>query len=41
MGYLFSAYFIIWLLLFVYMINLNTKQRNIAKDIEELKDRIG
>jgi CcmD family protein len=41
MEYLFSAYFIIWLLLLVYMFGLNKKQKNIAKDIEELKDRIG
>jgi len=40
MGYLFTAYFIIWLLLFAYMMSLDRKQKKLYAEIDKLKDEL-
>jgi len=37
MSYLFSAYMVIWLVLFGYMIRLSNKQKKLDREIETLK----
>ena len=37
MSYLFSAYMIIWLVLFAYMVHLSKKQKKLDREIETLK----
>jgi CcmD family protein len=39
--YLVSAYMLIWIVLFGYVWNLLTKQKNLAREVELLKSEIG
>ncbi|MFC1729834.1 CcmD family protein [candidate division KSB1 bacterium] len=38
MGYLFSAFFIIWIVLFGYLFNLGRKQKDLFREIDKLKE---
>ena len=37
MSYLFAAYAVIWLALFVYLVNLSLKQKKLDQEIETLR----
>ncbi len=40
MGWLFAAYAVIWAVFFLYVINLNKRQNEIAAEIEGLKRKL-
>ncbi|MFQ5739453.1 MAG: CcmD family protein [Acidobacteriota bacterium] len=39
-GYLFSAYLVIWTILFFYLVYLNRKQQEVGKQLKALTDSI-
>ena len=39
-GYLFSAYLVIWTLIFFYLLFLYRKQRELARDLRDLSERL-
>jgi CcmD family protein len=40
MEWLFAAFAIVWLAVFIYLFNLGKKQHAIAREIEDLKTRL-
>ena len=41
MEYLFAAFFIVWLFLFVYLFGIDRKQKRLFEEIEKLKSGLG
>lgn len=41
MKWLFAAYAVIWLAVFIYLIDLGKKQKAIAREVEGLKAKLG
>jgi len=37
MGYLFAAYSIIWLLIFLYTLSINKRQKRLGQEVESLQ----
>ncbi|MCP4724362.1 MAG: CcmD family protein [bacterium] len=40
MNYLYAAYTVIWLILFIYMFSINKKQNELMKEIDHLKQKL-
>ena len=40
MTYLMTAYIAIWLILFVYLFSLNSRQRSLQKEVESLQKQL-
>lgn len=40
MTYLMAAYIAIWLILFVYLFSLNSRQRSLQKEVESLEKQL-
>jgi CcmD family protein len=41
MTWLFAAFAVVWLVVFIYLFDLGRKQRAIARELEGLKARLG
>lgn len=40
MGWLFAAYAVVWIVLFLYVFNLDRKQKQISDEIAALKNKL-
>lgn len=40
-SYLFAAYSIVWIMLFLYLFNISAKIGNLKREVESLRDLIG
>ena len=40
MGYVFAAYTIIWILMFVYLLSLGKRQANLAKELDVISEQL-
>jgi CcmD family protein len=40
-GYLFAAYCIIWIILFIYLVVLHKKQKEVGEQLAELSRKVG
>lgn len=40
MGWLFSAFAVVWVVFFLYLFNLNRRQRDISRQIRTLRDSL-